>query len=97
MMFKVTIKYEQLESIEEITGTLVPADGPFNGMWVIDTGEEHVCIPRYRVVSVHCVVPEAFLVTQERIEKSREMDMMFFQEEYEKTQNPTDVSEVYYS
>jgi hypothetical protein len=90
-MFEMTIRYREGKEIKEITGTNLPADGPFNSFWVIDVGEEeHFCVNRHVVVSVKCVVPEPFIIPIEQIIAGAEMSAVQFKQQIQQMRQPPD-------
>ena len=94
-MFKVTIDYNYGEEIRNITGVVLPADGPFTDMWVLQTEDGIVGIHRGTVIAVkvHDDIPDCFTVNPEHlIQRKDAQDIMFVKEmEHISSQDTTGV------
>jgi hypothetical protein len=88
---KMTIRYKDGKKIEEITGDLVPCDGPFGRFLVVHDGKEHIAIADDAIISMRGDIPPQFIIPIEIIQKAIERKKRRAQNEM------NDNEEVYFS
>jgi len=98
-MFDLTIRYQDGDEVKEVTGSLVPADGPFHACIVLGLADGgFFAVKEEAIISLSGpgAVPEIFMVPPEDIARSKEMGRVHLRQEHqaiaERTEGASPVS-----
>ena len=111
MLGKITVRYRDgdvvkqqmgsefvMQNIVEVTGELIPCDGPFGHYIVVHDGEEYVAIQNDMIVTMRGEILPDFIIPVEMIKQQKEMTQMHFEQNKQRiADETTDNGEVYFS